>query len=170
MKRSWESILTLSVVHFMLFPETTPGTGPVVETIEKLAKDDFLGGVEITRIKSAEDRAAVRSIAAQSGLKLGFGAQPALLSTGLSLNDLDEDRRLAAVELIKGCVDEAVEMGCARMSFLTGRDPGDADRPRALDALNTSMHTLCQYAEDQGLALAIETFDRDVDKKSLLGP
>ncbi len=170
MKRSWESILTLSVVHFMLFPETQAGSGPIAETIEKLALDDFLGGVEITRITSPEDRATVRSIAAQSGLKIGFGAQPALLSTGLSLNDLDETGRLKAVDLIKACVDEAAEMGCARMSFLTGPDPGDADRPRALDALAASLRTLCAYADDKGLALAVETFDRDVDKKSLLGP
>jgi sugar phosphate isomerase/epimerase len=170
MKRSWESILTLSVVHFMLYPETQAGGGPVVASIEKLAQDDFLGAVEITRITSPDDRAAVRSIAAQSGLKIGFGAQPALLSTGLSLNDLDEDGRLKAVETIRACIDEAAEMGCARVAFLSGRDPGDADRPRALDALAASLRTLCAYAGDKGLALTLETFDRDVDKKSLLGP
>jgi sugar phosphate isomerase/epimerase len=170
MKRSWESILTLSVVHFMLYPETQGGQGPVIETIEKLAQDDFLGAVEITRITSAEVRSAVRSIAAQSGLKIGFGAQPALLSTGLSLNDLDENGRQKAVDTIQACIDEAQEMGCARVAFLTGRDPGDSDRPRALDALAASLRTLCAYADDKGLALTVETFDRDVDKKSLLGP
>ncbi|NLT73275.1 MAG: sugar phosphate isomerase/epimerase [Chloroflexi bacterium] len=170
MKKSWESILTLSVVHFMLFPETQSGGGPVVETIEKLALDDFLGAVEITRISSPEDRASVRSIALQSGLKIGFGAQPLLLSSGLSLNDLDEAGRARAVDLIRSCIDEAAEMGCARVAFLTGRDPGDADRPRALDALAASLNTLCPYAGDKGLALTLETFDREVDKKALLGP
>jgi sugar phosphate isomerase/epimerase len=170
MKRSWESLLTLSVVHFMLFPETMGGEGPVVESIEKLALDDFLGGVEITLIKDPEARAAVRSIAAQSGLKLGFGAQPALLSSGLSLNDLDDERRKKAVAIIQECIDQAAEMGCARLAFLTGPDPGDAQRDRALDLLADSVKTLCAYAADKGLGLTLETFDRDVDKKSLLGP
>jgi sugar phosphate isomerase/epimerase len=170
MKRSWESLLTLSVVHFMLFPETMAGEGPVVESIEKLALDDFLGGVEITLIKDAQARAAVRSIAAQSGLKLGFGAQPVLLSSGTSLNNLDDDGRKRAIKLIQGCVDQAAEMGCARLAFLTGPDPGDAQRDRALDLLADSVKTLCAYAADKDLALTLETFDRDIDKKSILGP
>jgi len=170
MKRSWESILTLSVVHFMLFPETQSGQGPIVETVEKLALDDFLGGVELTHIADSEVRATVRSIATQSGLKIGFGAQPVLLSSGLSLNDLDEARRLKAVELIRSCIDEAAELGCARLAFLSGRDPGDADRPRALEALADSVRALCAYGADKGLALTLETFDRDIDKKALIGP
>ncbi len=170
MKRPWDSLLTLSVVHFMLFPETMGGEGPIVESIEKLALDDFLGGVEITLIKDAQARATVRSIAAQSGLQLGFGAQPVLLSSGLSLNDLNDAKRKQAVALIQRCIDQAAEMGCARLAFLAGPDPGDAQRDRALDQLADSVKTLCAYAADKGLALTLETFDRDVDKKSLVGP
>lgn len=170
MKRSWESVLTLSVVHFMLYPQTMGGEGPVVESMEKLAADDFLGGVEITQIKDPQSRAAVRSIAAQSGLKLGFGAQPALLMTGLSLNDLDDAGRARAVNAIKTCIDQAAEMGCARLAFLTGPDPGDAQRDRALDLLADSVKALCKHGADQGIALTLETFDRDIDKKSILGP
>ena len=170
MKRSWESILTLSVVHFMLFPETMGGEGPVVESMEKLAMDDFLGGVEITVIKDPQARAAVRSIATQSGLKLGFGAQPVLLMSGLSLNDLDDTGRKKAVAAIQGALDQAAEMGCARLAFLTGPDPGDAQRDRALDLLADSVKALCAYGADKGIALTLETFDRDIDKKSILGP
>ncbi len=170
MKRSWESLLTLSVVHFMLFPETMGGEGPVVETIEKLAADDFLGGAEITLIKDPQAREAVRSIAKQSGLKLGFGAQPALLMTGLSLNDLDEAGRTRAVAAIQTCIDQAAEMGCSRLAFLTGPDPGDAERDRALDLLADSVRTLCAHGAAKGIDLTLETFDRDIDKKSILGP
>lgn len=170
MNKTWESILTLSVVHFMLYPDTMPGEGPIIESIEALAKDDFLGGVEITQIKDPKVRARVRSISEQSGLKLGFGAQPALLMTGYSLNDLEEVERLKAVDAIKACIDEAEEMGCARVAFLTGPDPGDAHRERALDALADSVKTLCAYGLDKGIDLTLETFDRDIDKKSLLGP
>ena len=170
MGKSWESVLTLSVVHFMAFPECTAGTGPVAETITKLALDDFFGGVEITWIKDPAERARVRDIAAQSGLKLGFGAQPILLSQKLSLNDLDETGRRRAVAQIEACIDEAHEMGCQRVAFLTGPDPGDADRERGLDLLADSLGTLCRYGREKGIALTLETFDREIDKKSIIGP
>jgi sugar phosphate isomerase/epimerase len=74
------------------------------------------------------------------------------------------------VEALKGGIDQAAELGCNRMAFLTGPDPGDADRERALDALADSLFTLCAYGQDKGVALTLETFDRDVDKKALIGP
>ena len=170
MAKPWESVLTLSVIHFMAYPETMLGSGPVAETLEKLAMDEFFGGAEITWIKDADVRAKVRSISKQSGLRLGFGAQPILLSQKLSLNDLDEAGRKSAVAAIQGAIDEAAEMGCARVAVLTGPDPGDAARERGLDALAASMNTLCRYGDDKGVGMTIETFDRDVDKKSILGP
>ncbi|MFH1084169.1 MAG: TIM barrel protein [Chloroflexota bacterium] len=170
MGRAWESVLTLSIVHFMIYPEVMGGSGPVAETLTKLAVDDFLGGVEITAIKDAQERAKVRAISAQSGLKLGFGAQPVLLMGKLSLNDLDAAGRQRAVAAIKACMDEAAEMGCQRLAVLTGPDPGDAQRERALDYLADSVKTLCAHGRERGVGLTIETFDRDVDKKSLLGP
>lgn len=169
MQHPWESVLTMSVVHFMAYPECMGGTGPIAETVTRLALDPFFGAAEITRIKDPEERAKVRQIAEQSRLQLGYGAQPVLLA-GLSLNDLDADGRKAAVEAIKKCLDEAAELGCARLAFLTGRDPGDADRERAIDLLADSVTTLCRYGREKGVALTLETFDRDVDKKSLIGP
>ena len=168
--QAWESVLTLSIVHFMAFPGCITGTGPISETLTQLALDDFFGAAEITFIKDPAERERVRGIAKQSGLKLGFGAQPALLLPKLSLNDLDDDGRKQAVSAIKACFDEAQEMGCKRVAVLTGPDPGDADRARALDLLADSVGALCAYGGDKGIGLTIETFDRDVDKKSLLGP
>ncbi len=170
MERPWESVLTLSVVHFMAFPECLEGTGPIVETLTKLALDDFFGAVEITWIKDPDQRAQVRRIAEQSHLQLGYGAQPALLTQQLSLNDLDPDGRRRAIEQIKACIDEAAELGCSRVAFLAGPDPGDAERERALDLLANAVIELCRYGQDKGIALTLETFDRDVDKKSLIGP
>lgn len=170
MVKSWESVLTLSVVHFMAYPECTTGDGPVVETVTKLAEDDFFGALEISWIKNPAARARVREIAAQSRLQLGFGAQPILLTQQLSLNALDDAARKKAVEAIRSAIDEAYEMGCKRLAFLTGPDPGDAERERGLDALADSLKTLCTYGQDKGVALTLETFDRDVDKKSIIGP
>lgn len=170
MAKPWESVLTLSIIHFMAYPECMGGEGPISETLTKLAMDEFFGGAEITRIKDPQERAKVRSIATQSGLKLGFGAQPILLSQKLSLNDLDAAGRKAAVNTILAAIDEAAEMGCARLAVLAGPDPGDADRAKALDLLADSIGALCRHGREQGVAITLETFDRDIDKKSLIGP
>ena len=74
-------------------------------------------------------------------------------------------RAVSAMDLIKACVDEAAEMGCARMS--SSRVPTPAMRTvLAPWTLWPPLRTLCAYADDKGLALAVETFDRDVDKNT----
>jgi len=93
-----------------------------------------------------------------------------LLSRKLSLNDLDADGRTAAIERINEGIDQAAEMGCARLAVLAGPDPGDADRPQALDLLVDSIGQLCKHGADQGVGITLETFDRAIDKKSLIGP
>lgn len=170
MQRPWESVLTLSVVHFMAFPDCIRGTGAIVETLTRLAMDDFFGAAEITWIKDDDEREQVRRIAEQSHLQLGFAAQPLVLLQKLNPNDLAADGRRRAVEGLKAGIDEAAELGCKRLAFLTGPDPGEADRARALDALAESVMTLCRYGREKGVALTLETFDRDVDKKALIGP
>jgi sugar phosphate isomerase/epimerase len=170
MQNPWESYLTMSVVHFMAFPECISGTGPIAETLRRLALDDFFGATEVSWIKDPKERQEVRRIAEQSRLQLGYGAQAVLLLEKLSVNDLDPSGREKAVQAMKSCIDEAEELGCRRVAFLTGPDPGDAQRERALDALADSVLALCRYGREKGIALTLETFDRDVDKKSLVGP
>lgn len=170
MARPWESVLTLSIVHPMIFPECIGGTGPIADTVTTMALDDFFGGLEVTWIKDADERAKVRAIADESGLSLGFAAQPVLLLQSLSLNDLDANGRRKAVSAIKASIDEAAELGCSRLAVLAGPDPGDAERGRAVDHLVDSIGALCAYGQDRGVGITLETFDRDVDKKSLIGP
>jgi sugar phosphate isomerase/epimerase len=105
-----------------------------------------------------------------SHIKVGAAAQSALLLQGLNLNSLDNVERKRAVDQLKANIDEAEELGARRVAFLSGRDPGDSERPSALEALVRSVNEVCAYASDKGLALTMETFDRSVDKKCLVGP
>jgi sugar phosphate isomerase/epimerase len=77
---------------------------------------------------------------------------------------------MKAVKQLQSSVDEATEMGAQRVAFLSGVDPGDAERSRALDALTSSVKQAAGYARDNGIALTLETFDRTIDKKCLIGP
>jgi sugar phosphate isomerase/epimerase len=74
------------------------------------------------------------------------------------------------VDQLKKGVDEAAELGAKRLAFLSGRDPGDADRPAALDALVKSTREVCAYGLGKGIGVTCEVFDRSVDKKCLIGP
>ena len=170
MATSWENTLRLSIVHFMLYPDTQSGEGPILETVTRLADDDFLSVLEVTWIKDRSVRRAVRSIAENSHVSLAYGAQPVLLSQKLDLNSLDDSERKKAVNQVKACVDEAAELGASRLALLSGPDPGDAKRSDATRALVDSLRELCAYGEERHVAIVMETFDRDVEKKCLSGP
>lgn len=162
--------MKVGIIHFMAFPETMRGEGPVLETIRKIALDDYFNAIEITHIKDKETRKQVKKILDTSHLTLAFGAQPMQLASGLNINDTDEKERVRAVDLLKGALDEACEMGASGFAFLSGKyDPEKIDP--AYDALVRSTKEICSYAKSLGdIKIAHEVFDYDIDKKSLIGP
>jgi sugar phosphate isomerase/epimerase len=170
MQESFYKFMKVGIIHFMAYPDTMKGEGPIVETITKIAEDDFFTAIEITTIKDPEVRAKAKDILVSSGLAVGYGAQPVVLSTPLNPNSLDEDERKKAVEVLKQCIDEAHYMGANRMAFLSGKDPGNVQREAAVDALIKTTRELCDYAEMKCMGIAIEMFDKDIDKKALIGP
>lgn len=170
MEKHWNNYCTMSIVHFMAFPETIGGGGPIVETVSKIAADPFFGAIEIGWIKDPAVRKEVKQVIETAHIKAGHGAQSALLLQKLNLNSLDEAERQRAVEQLYRSIDEAAEMGAQRVGFLSGADPGDADRPQAFEALVKSVKAAAAYGKDKGIALTLETFDRSIDKKCLIGP
>ena len=170
MDKHWSNYCTMSIVHFMAFPETIRGEGPLVETVSKIAADPFFGAIEIGWIKNPEDRQAVKRVIEAAHIKVGHGGQTALLLQKLNLNSLDEAERTRAVDQVYRSIDEAAEVGAERVAILSGPDPGDADRPRAFEALVKSIKEAAAYGQDKGIAITLETFDRTIDKKCLIGP
>jgi sugar phosphate isomerase/epimerase len=171
MKGPLSNYMKVGIVHFMAFPSTGKGEGPVYETIKQIAEDEFFSAIEITWIKDPDVRKKVADLLKTTKMTVGFGAQPFLLTTGLDLNSLDDAHRKKAVDQIKRAVDEAYEIGAQRIAFLSGKDPGDADRARATDLLIDSVKQICAYAKSKGdMAVTLETFDRSIEKMALLGP
>ena len=121
-------------------------------------------------MKDPAVRRQVRKILETSHLTVGYGAQPRLLTTGLNINDLNEEGRLKALATLEEGIDEAYELGAVGFGYLSGKyDP--ARREEAYQALLKSTNALCERAEKKGqLRIALEVFDFDVDKKSLIGP
>ncbi len=162
--------MRVGIVHFMAYPECMSGEGPVVETITKLAEDPFFNFIEITHIKDPKARQEVKAILETSGMGVAYAAQPIVFSNQLNLNAFDDEERRQAVDRIKECIEEAAEIGAESIALVSGPDPGEDRRPEASLLLARSLKEICDEANGCGLGVALETFDRTIDKKALIGP
>ena len=170
MDKHWDSYCTLSIVHFLAFPECMGGDGPVVETVTRIADDEFFSAIEVGPINDAEARKQVREIIEQSHMQVAFGAPPAILGGKLNLNSFDADERKRALDTLKGCIGQAGEVGARNFVILSGPDPAESERLKATEILIDSICELCAYGRDYGVTIVLESFDRTVDKKALIGP
>lgn len=171
MKESMLQYFKPGIIHFMAFPNTMKGDSPdIEETVAAIARDAYFHAVEITWIQDPAVRERVRHLLEQSGLTVGYGGQPRLLTTGDNPNTLDEPLRLAAVENLKAGIDEAYEMNACAFAFLSGKY--DSERlEEHFEALKKTVRELCGYAKSKGdMPVLLEVFDYDMDKKSLIGP
>lgn len=169
----YESIykyMKVGLIHFMAFPSTIKGEGPILETVKKIAVDDYFNAIEISWIKDMDVRKKVSDMLQASHMTVAYGAQPRLLTTGLNINDVNEEGRLRAIATLKEGIDEAYEMRAVGFAFLSGKYE-EANKEKAFEALLESTRELYAYARSKGsLRVVLEIFDYDIDKKSLIGP
>jgi sugar phosphate isomerase/epimerase len=171
MQESMYKFMKVGLIHFMAYPQVIRGDGPILETLQKIAEDDFFTAVEVSWIKDEKVRNKAKKLLAVSHLTVAYGAQPRLLVNNSNLNSFDEEERKKAVEEIKEGVREAYEIGAKSLAFLSGKDPGEGERDQASKLLISSIKEICEYAKFKGdLRIALEIFDREIDKKCLIGP
>lgn len=169
MNEALSKYMKVGLIQFMAYPVSN-GEGPIEETFRKIAMDPFFDAVEVTWMKDPKVRQNVRKMMETSKLTLTYGAQPRLLSTKMNINDLDEKKRLAAVQNLKEGVDEAYELGATGFAFLSGHY-AEETKEASFEALVKSTKEVCAYAKQKGsMTVALEVFDYDIDKKSLIGP
>jgi sugar phosphate isomerase/epimerase len=168
--RPLASYASVGIVHFMAFPECLQGDGPIIETLTTIAEDPFFTAIEITRIDDPTRRRSAATLLRAAGLTIGFGCQPMLLGGRHDLNSLDDTRRRAAIDTCLAGLEHATELGATTLAVLSGPDPAEGERPAAIDALVDSLTELGHACTSAGLRLCLETFDRDIDKRCLVGP
>ena len=162
--------MEVGLIHFMAYPSTMKGEGPISETVKKIALDPYFTAIEVTWIKDPQVRKAVKKMVETAKMKLAYGGQPRLLTTGLNINDLNEAGREKALASLKEGIDEAYELGAQGFAFLSGKYE-EATKEESYQALIKSTQELCRYAKSKGdLGIVLEIFDYDVDKKSIIGP
>ena len=170
MNESIHKYASIGLVHFMAYPSTIKGEGPIEETVRKIVLDDYFDAIEISWVKDPATRAKVKKMLDSSHLKIAYGGQPRLLTTGQNINSIDEAKRQEALTNLKAGIDEAYELGAVGFGFLSGRYAEDK-KEEAYQALVKSTKEICAYAKSKGgLTIAHEVFDYDIDKCSLIGP
>ncbi len=167
--RSMKEFMDVGIVHFMAYPTTIRGEGPIFETVKKIAVDDYFDAIEITWIKDDAERKRVAELVKTAKLEVRYGAQPRLLTTGLNPNHIDEAERVKAEQTLLEAIDEAEELGCPGIAFLSGKYE-ESTKDQAFDSLVKTTNNLCAYAAEKGMNVVLEIFDYDIDKKSLIGP
>ncbi len=169
MDKSMKKFMDLGIVYFMAYPETIKGDGPVLETMKKIAVDDYFDAIEVSWIKDSDIRAQAATMLAGSRLKVRYGAQPRLLTTGLNPNALDEADRIAAEATLLEAFEEAEELGSPGIAFLSGKYE-EATKEEAYAQLVKTTKNLCKRGKEKGMQVILEIFDYDIDKAALIGP
>ena len=162
--------MRLSIVHAMAYPASTPGERPYLETLNKLAQDNFFSVLEIVWVKDPAIRKTIRKMIESAHIAVTYAAQAALLNQKLDLSSPIDNERQRAVSQIRTCIDEACELGAERMSLLSGFDHGESKRKESMRFLVQSLKEICAYGEERHMPITLEAFDREVEKKCLIGP
>lgn len=73
MNQSMRALMKVGLIHFMAFPSTLKGKGPVVETIRQIATGDYFEVIEVTWMKDPAVRRRVKKILETSHLTVAYG-------------------------------------------------------------------------------------------------
>lgn len=170
MDKSYHQFLKMGIVHFMAYPQTLKGEGPIYDTIKKIAEDEFFTAVEVGWIKDKGEQKRVKRLLATSHLTVSYGAQPRLLTQGLNLNSSDNTERKKAIDEIKQACEEASFIGARAVAILSGKRPTTpSEIEEAKKIFQEVLFELCDYSKERGLNFTLEVFDYDVDKCALIG-
>lgn len=164
MKESIHKYFQIGTLQWMSHPSYN-----VLDSIYKIACDDFFDAFEITEISDDEERDKAKKLLADSHLNIGYGAHPKLLSTGLNPNDTDEEGRKKAEAALMEAIDEAEYLGAEGVAFLAGKWEEETKDIACAQLLKTTRN-LCDYAAAKNMIIELEVFDYDMDKAVLIGP
>lgn len=164
MNQSIHKYFQIGTIQWMSHPKY-----PVLDSIRKIACDDFFDTLEVCRFADEQTREQAKKLLTQSHLKVCYGAQPRLLGPKLNPNDLDEAGRAAAEKTLLEAVDEAEELGAAAIAFLSGKWTPQTKEESYQQLLKTT-RAVCNYAATKHMQVELEVFDFDMDKATLIGP
>ena len=171
---NWSNTLDFGVIHPLIFLECRGGEGPILETLPAIINDTVFGAIEIAPPKNPEIRQKAKALLAQSALQIVYLPILPVLLEKLEPGSADPDQRQRAMSRLKTLIDEAIDFGAVMAMVQGPLDPGADQREATTVRLIEDLQQLCDYAAAQSrkrlLFITFENFDRDVEKKRLIGP
>ena len=159
----WE----VGTVSFMAYWKEMIEENKKVDVLKKLLSDMFFDVIEVPRL-SREEWKKIEDLA--SDKIIARALQPDILIGKLNLNSSDEMERRKAIKTILEEIDLATSLGMQIMALCSGPDPGEEGREEAKRLLVESLTEIAEEANSRGAFILLETFDREWDKKLLIGP
>jgi sugar phosphate isomerase/epimerase len=171
---AWSNQMDFGVVHPLIYLECRGGKGPILETLPSIINDETFGAIEIAPIKDPSVRQQARSLLGQAQLQVVYLAVLPILLERLEPGSADPAQRQAALTRLMELIDEAIDFGATLAMVQGPLDPGPEQRAATTARLIEDLQQLCDYAAARSrgrrLALTLENFDRDIEKKRLIGP
>lgn len=165
-----EQILLPSAHLLVLFKPFFEDEPRMLKVIKRLVEMNYYKGIELGVFFDEANRRAVRKIVEEDDLFLTIYATPYLKGKGMSLCDLNRQKRRLAVNYLIDLLKLAAQMGCRNFGIPSGDDPGEALREDAKAVLKEAIIEVAQVAAGYGMNLTLEPLDRYVHKKQLIGP
>ncbi len=157
----------LGIVHPMIYPDTHEEN--VIKSLCSLLEDDYFNTLEIGRLPERVKSSVIHKIR-NSKIRVIYSGHGSLLKNNLNLNSLDETVRQESIQMIKSELDEAASYGSRLFTLLSGNYEEESIKAH-MSALSHSLKEVCDYARERyQMTVALEPFDYDIDKKSLIGP
>ena len=143
----------------------------VVDIAERISQQPFYRFIETGMVRQAAQARRLRDISEAQQVKLTQWMTFVLNQQGLSLSSLDRMQRKRSMKLACELVHRAAECGATRIAFVSGSDPGAAQREAAKSALGETLEqigeVMSQYPQ---MIMQLEPLDRFAHKCQLIGP
>jgi len=162
--------MKIGVVHPQLYPQVMMGDGPVVETAAAIVAEPDIRAIEVTHVRDEVARARLKLLLTSAGMKVIFNALPVILKNGWNIDAEEASARGEALAGLKGLLEEARFLGAKLFVVMSGTDTGADGRAAAKGRLVSSLQVLADEAGRMGMSVTLMPFDREVDKKRLVGP
>lgn len=171
---TWSAQMDFGVVHPLVYFECRGGAGPIMESLPAVVDDPFFGAIEIAPIKDPAVRKQARDLLLSSHIQVVYLPILPTIVEDFGVASADPAARALALEKLKALIDEAIDFDSPLAMIGPPRDPGPAERAAATERLAEDIQQLCDYAAAKSrrrlLHLSLENFDRDIEKKRLIGP
>ena len=170
----WTDLMDFGVVHPLVYLETRSDESKLLGTLHAVAADPWFGAVEIAPIENPAIAREARALLSASAMQVVHLPILPIIFDNLGLGSEDDSARREAKARLQTLLDQALFFGALLAMIAAPKDPGEKAREATLERFTQDVQELCDYADahssTQRLHLVLENFDRDVEKKRLIGP